>query len=102
MGNWCFWGLFLDKMVEVSKMYKNIKQIRKYKKCGRTVTVFMDKDGNKKTIERVDDNRWSVQDYSLLSEIMPCLGGYAYASCGRTCKRRKKLEKKKTKKATRK
>ena len=54
-------------------MYKNIKPIAKYKKCGRTVTVFMDKDGNKKTIERVDDNRWSVQDYSWLSEMMPIM-----------------------------
>jgi DNA gyrase/topoisomerase IV subunit B len=90
-------------MVEVSKMYKNIKPIAKYKKCGRTVTVFMDKDGKKKTIERVDDKRWSVQDYSWLSEMMPCPGtGYAYASCGRTCKKRRKLEKKKTKKAARK
>ena len=76
-------------MVEVRRNIK-VKPIKTYKKCGRTVKVYKDKEGKMKTIEKVDDNRYYVGDYSWLYSKMPCDGtGYLAGSCGKTCKKRR-------------
>lgn len=70
------------------------KVLKTYKKCGRTVKVYKDKEGKMKTIEKIDDGKYYVGNYSWLKSILPCAGtGFLYGSCGKKCQKRRKTRK---------
>jgi len=67
-----------------------VKPLRTYKRCGRTVKVYRDKNGLMRTREKLDDDRYFNRDYSWLREYSPCDGtGFLYGSCGKKCKKRR-------------
>jgi hypothetical protein len=76
-------------MTEVKSNIK-VKPLRTYKRCGRTVKVYKNKNGNMKTREKLDDDRYFNRDYSWLREHLPCYKtGFLSGSCGKKCKKRR-------------